>query len=133
MEHFVSGSTSRASRPSDGEQPESDLRELEFKKNQYGPLGESMVLRYQHGLFLPEAGVSDLDKAARSAKAEDVFMDLLRRFSGQARNVSDKSTAPNYAPTAFAKEDEAKKYRLKKHDMEQAMREPVQGRQDRNP
>ena len=77
----ASGSTSRASRPSDGEQPDNDLRELEFKKNQYGPLGESIVLRYQHGLFLPEAGVSDLDKAARTAKAEDVFMDLLRRFA----------------------------------------------------
>jgi hypothetical protein len=31
----------------DGEQPESDLRELKFKKNQYGPLGETIVLRYQ--------------------------------------------------------------------------------------
>src|SRR6516162_8367946 len=29
---------------SDGEQPENDLRELEFKKNQYGPIGESIVL-----------------------------------------------------------------------------------------
>jgi RecA-family ATPase len=105
-----------------GEQPDNDLRQLEFKKNQYGPLGETMILRYQHGLFLPEAGVSDLDKASRTAKAEDVFMELLRRFSGQKRNVSDKSTAPNYAPTAFAKEDEAKKYRLKKPELEQAMR-----------
>jgi RecA-family ATPase len=108
---------------SDGEQPESDLRQLEFKKNQYGPLGESMILRYQNGLFLPETGVSDLDKAARTAKAEDVFMELLRRFSAQQRNVSDKSTAPNYAPTAFAKEDEAKKYRFKKPELEQAMRD----------
>src|SRR5439155_22991586 len=30
---------------SEGEQSESDLREIEFKKNQYGPLGESIVLR----------------------------------------------------------------------------------------
>src|SRR6516225_1738673 len=35
----------------DGEQPDNDLRQLEFKKNQYGPLGESVVLRYQRGLF----------------------------------------------------------------------------------
>ena len=107
----------------DGEDSESDLREFEFKKNQYGPIGESMVLRYQRGLFLPEAGVSDLDKAARTAKAEDVFMELLRRFSGQSRNVSDKATAPNYAPTAFAKEEDAKKHRFKKPQMEQAMRD----------
>jgi RecA-family ATPase len=105
-----------------GEQPENDLREMEFKKNQYGPLGESMILRYQRGLFLPEAGVSDLDKAARTAKAENVFVALLRRFSCQKRHVSDKPTAPNYGPSVFAKEDEAKKYGLKKLDLEQAMR-----------
>ena len=107
---------------SDGEQPENDLRQLEFKKNQYGPLGESIVLRYQSGLFLPEAGVSDLDRAARGARAEEVFIDLLRQFSGKSRNVSDKATAPNYAPTVFVKEEDAKRYRFKKPEMEQAMR-----------
>ncbi len=106
----------------DGEQAENDLRELEFKKNQYGPLGESIVLRYQRGLFLPEAGVSNLDRAARTATAEDVFLELLRRFSGQTLNVSHKPTAQNFAPTAFAKEDEATKRKLKKSDFEQAMR-----------
>ncbi|WP_374226584.1 AAA family ATPase [Bradyrhizobium sp. SRL28] len=107
---------------SDGEQPDNDLRELEFKKNQYGPRGESIVLRYQRGLFLPEAGVSNLDKATRTVMAEDVFMDLLRRFAAHNRNVSDKATANNYAPTAFAREDAAKKQAIKKGDLEQAMR-----------
>ena len=37
--------------------PDNDLRELELKKNQYGPTGESIVFRYRHGLFLPEHGV----------------------------------------------------------------------------
>jgi len=105
-----------------GEQPENDLRELEFKKNQYGPRAESIVLRYQRGLFLPEAGVSNLDRAARTATAEDVFLELLRRFSSQQRTVSDKPTAPNFAPTAFAQEDEAKRYTLKKPELVQAMR-----------
>ena len=112
----------KAVRSGDGEQPESDLRELEFKKNQYGPLGESLVLRYQRGLFLPETGISDLDRAARVVKAEDVFIALLHRFSSQKRHVSDKPTAPNYGPSVFAKEDEAKKYGLKKLNLEQAMR-----------
>jgi RecA-family ATPase len=106
-----------------GEQPDNDLRELEFKKNQYGPRSESLVLRYQRGLFLPEAGVSSLDKAARTAKAEELFIELLRRLSGEKRNVSNKPTAQNYAPTEFAKEVEAKKYRLKKPEFEQAMRD----------
>jgi RecA-family ATPase len=108
---------------SDGEQPDNDLRELEFKKNQYGPLGESIIVRYQNGLFLPEHGISSLDKAARTAKAEDLFMELLRQFSRQNRNVSDKATAPNYAPTAFAREEDAKKCRIKKPEFERAMRD----------
>jgi hypothetical protein len=82
-----------------------------------------MILRYQRGLFLPEAGVSDLDQAARKAKAEEVFMDLLQQFSAHRRNVSDKATANNYAPTAFASENEAKKHRLKKVEFEQTMRD----------
>jgi RecA-family ATPase len=105
----------------DGEQPDNDIRELEFKKNQYGPRGESMVLRYQRGLFLPEAGVSDLSRLARQANAQDMFLDLLRRFEAQGRNVSDKPTSNNYAPSAFTQEEEAKKYRLKKDDLKQAM------------
>jgi RecA-family ATPase len=105
----------------DGEQPDNDIRELEFKKNQYGPRGESIVLRYQRGLFLPEAGVSNLDKVARKARAQDVFLELLRRLDGQGRNVSDKPKAPNYAPTAFAKEEEAKKFGLKREHLQQAM------------
>ena len=109
-------------KPSDGEQPESDLRELEFKKNQYGPLGETVVLRYGNGLFLPVAGVSDLDKIARDAKADEVFLDLLKRFAGEGRNVSDKSNSHTYAPTNFAKETEAKKSQLRKPDFEAAMR-----------
>jgi RecA-family ATPase len=106
-----------------GEQPDNDLRELEFKKNQYGPRGENIVLRYQHGLFLPEAGTSSLDRAVRSAKAEEVFMCLLRRYGAEGRNVSENKNAPTYAPAKFEKEDEAKKFRLKKGELEQAMRD----------
>jgi RecA-family ATPase len=106
-----------------GEQPDNDLRELEFKKNQYGPRGETIVLRYQNGLFLPERGTSSLDQLARKAKAEEVFLELLRRFADKNRNVSDKPTAPNFAPSAFAKEEEAKKHGLKKSDFEQTMRD----------
>jgi RecA-family ATPase len=104
-----------------GEQPETDLRELEFKKNQYGPIGETVVLRYQRGLFLPESGISSLDKLAREAKADELFLNLVRRFASQGRNVSYKTNAPNFAPAQFFKEDEAKKLRIKKLDFESAM------------
>jgi RecA-family ATPase len=105
----------------DSEQPDTDLRELEFKKNQYGPLGESITLRYQRGLFLPERGVAGLDRIARRDNARDVFLRLLRRFERENRNVSVKLNAGNYAPTAFAKEEEARGF--KKADMQEAMRD----------
>jgi RecA-family ATPase len=107
-------------KPDNGEQPDNDLRELEFKKNQYGPIAEAIVLRYQHGLFLPLPGTS-LAQAAREAKADDVFLALLGRFTEQNRYVGDK-TGPNYAPALFAKEEAAKTAGLTSHSLAAAMR-----------
>jgi RecA-family ATPase len=104
----------------DDEQPDSDIRELQFKKNQYGPMGESIALRYQRGLFLPEGGVSSLDNAAKEQKADEVFLALLGRYDRENRNVSEKRTSHNYAPTHFCKESEAKG--LRKEHLEAAMR-----------
>src|SRR5262245_13910068 len=42
------------------DEPEGDLRELQFKKNQYGPTGETIVVQYQGGLFLPVPGMTNL-------------------------------------------------------------------------
>jgi RecA-family ATPase len=95
-------------KPAEGEQPNGDLRQLEFKKNQYGPTCEAITLRYQHGLFLPEPGVGSIEKAARDQKDGELFLTLLGRLEGQGRNVSHKPTAPTYAPTMFSKEATAK-------------------------
>jgi RecA-family ATPase len=111
----------KGSKPESGEQPDNDLRELEFKKNQYGPLGEGITLRYQNGLFLPEGGASSLDQVARLAKAEEVFISLLGRLTDQGRSVSDKPTSNNSAPSVFAAEPEAKKAGLRKSDLKAAM------------
>jgi RecA-family ATPase len=104
------------------EQPDNDLRELVFKKNQFGPMSASIVLRYRSGLFLPEHSISGLDKLAREAKAEEVFLSLLKRFASEGRNVSHNANSKTYAPTAFAHEAEAKKLQLRKADLEAAMR-----------
>jgi RecA-family ATPase len=92
----------------DGEPPDNDLRQLEFKKNQYGPTGETIVVRYQNGLFVPLPGMASLDKAAQEAKADQIFLDLLARFTTENRNVSHKK-GPTYAPSVFAREEEAKR------------------------
>jgi hypothetical protein len=99
----------------DGEPADTDLREIEFKKNQYGPSGDSIMLRYHldRGLFLPIPGVTTLDRAAGEMKADHVFLDLLRRFAVACRNVSDRP-GPTYAPILFAREEEAKQIGLRK-------------------
>jgi RecA-family ATPase len=95
-------------KPEAGEQPDTDLREIVFKKNNYGPIYQSIVLRYQNGLFLPVPGVTSLDKAAAEQAADTLFLELLDRFNRQGRNVSHKKTAHNYAPTAFASDPDGK-------------------------
>jgi RecA-family ATPase len=104
------------------EQPDNDVRELVFKKNQFGPMSANIVLRYRNGLFLPERGTSGLDKIAREAKADEIFLDLLKRFAGEGRNVSHNANAKTYAPTVFAGESEANQHHLRKTDFEAAMR-----------
>jgi RecA-family ATPase len=105
------------------EQPDTYLRELIFKKNQYGPVSESIALQYRNGLFLPVPGAGGdfLDRAAKELRADDLFITLLRRFTAENRNLSDK-TSRTYAPAVFAREDEAKQARLSSKAFEAAMR-----------
>ena len=103
-----------------GEQPATDLRELQFKKSNYGPISNNIVLRYQSGLFLPEGGLSSLDKLAREQKAEETFLALLARFEREGRNVSDKLNSPTYGPALFCKERDANA--MRKEDLAAAMR-----------
>ena len=62
-------------------------------------------MRYEGGLFLPVEGMS-IDAAARAAKADEVFVALLKRFTAQHQMVSPKPSAA-YAPSRFAEHPEA--------------------------
>jgi RecA-family ATPase len=110
-------------KPKPGEQPDNDLRMIEFKKNQYGPVSESIMLRYQGGLYLPLSTTNgSFDQAAKAATAEGVFIELLRRYDSANRTVQDKP-GPGYAPAAFEKEAEALAEGLTKKNLEIAMLE----------
>jgi RecA-family ATPase len=104
----------------DSEEADSDVRELAFKKNQYGPIGETLVLRWQRGLFLPEPRADTIEEAAANSKIDNLFLDLLRRFTKQGRNVSP-SRSPTYAPTQFEQQPEAKAAKVKSRAFAQAM------------
>ena len=111
----------RAVKPADGEPLDTDLREIVFKKNNYGSISESIQLRWSNGLFLP---VSDeaIDQATREATAQEVFLVLLKRFRAQNRHVSDKPSS-NYAPALFVREQEAIGAGLTRNNLERAMRQ----------
>jgi RecA-family ATPase len=91
-----------------GEQPDSDLREIIFKKSNYGRAADSLMLRYQRGLFLPEAGLSNIDKAAREADVEEAFITIARKLEAREQELSPAPTSHHYAPTLIAKQREAK-------------------------
>jgi RecA-family ATPase len=104
------------------EEPDPDLRVLEVMKANYGPVGETITVRWTNGLFLPVGGISNLEKLAAEQKADQVFLNLLTRFNSQGRNTCEKPSAHNYAPVLFAKEQEAKDAGIKKAGFEDAMR-----------
>jgi RecA-family ATPase len=104
-----------------GEEPDPDLRELVFKKNNYGPVAERILLRWERGVFVPEAGVSTLEKLAADQRAEDSFLQLLTQYTQQGRNLSDKQKANSYAPKMFAQENRPDGKRISKAAFEDAM------------
>jgi hypothetical protein len=76
------------------EQVESDLRELEFMKNNYGPVAGRLVLTYRNGLYLPVAGETTIERAAREQRIDEVFLSLLRKLEDQHQPVSPSRTSP---------------------------------------
>jgi RecA-family ATPase len=111
----------RGVKAQDGEQPDSDLREIIFKKNQYGPLAENIALKFQNGLFLPVPGMSTIDRAVREARAEELFLALLRKGIERGENISPKRTANMFAPKIFSDAPEARTAGMLRKDFEAAM------------
>jgi len=109
------------------EEPDSDLRVLEVMKSNYGPIGETINLRWSKGLFVLVGGMTDLERAAAEQAAEQLFMALLDQFNREGNNVSSKRTARNYAPMLFAKEKQARQQKINKSNFETTMRRLLQG------
>jgi RecA-family ATPase len=86
---------------------DTSLRVLETKKSNYGPISETILLRWKEGVYIVEPGKGTLERLAIEAEVDHLFIKLLRRFAEQGRNVSDK-TGTSYAPSHFAKQPEAK-------------------------
>jgi RecA-family ATPase len=96
------------------------LRVLEVKKNNYGPVNETILLRWRDNVYVVEPGAGTLEQLAAEAEIDHLFIKLLRRFTEQGRNVSDKPS-PSYAPVVFAAEPEAKQGKMDKKALVGAM------------
>ena len=103
-----------------GIEPDPTLREIEFKKNQYGAMAESIPLRWQDGMFLPVDGVLP-DRAGQEARADEVFIELLARFTAENRYVSSNQGS-TYAPALFAREDTSRKAGVNSANLAATMR-----------
>jgi RecA-family ATPase len=85
----------------DGEEADPDLRRLTTKKANYGPVGAEVLWRWRDGAFEIVAADTGLDRAAAEARAERVFLELLRQREAQGRPVSH-IPGTNFAPAQFA-------------------------------
>lgn len=85
----------------DGYEADPDARVLRTMKANYGRTGGEIALKWNDGVFTLAGGESGLDRMAAGAKAERVFLKLLRQFTEQGRRVNP-SAGPRYAPKVFA-------------------------------
>jgi RecA-family ATPase len=80
---------------------DSGLRQLEIIKNNYGPVGEKVRVRWERGVFVPEGSASAPRQAAAQNKVDLLFIQLLEERNAQGRWVTP-SKAAGYAPKELA-------------------------------
>ena len=102
------------------DEPDNDLREIVFVKNQYGKQDEKIVLKWQDGMYLPVPGAQSLNTAACEQRADEVVVKLLRLHNEQHQDVS---AAPSrvYAPSVFARHPDAAAVGLTSQQLGKAM------------
>lgn len=100
-----------------GKDGDRDERLLEVMKNNRGPLGKSLTLRWNAGAFVPSAGPAD-DMTADDVDA--LFLQLLGQYTEQGRYLN-MGGSQNHAPSVFADDPAAKAKGLTKRAMTDAM------------
>lgn len=85
----------------DGYEANPDARVLRTMKANYGRTGGEINLTWRKGVFEADAPVTGLDRMASTARAERVFLSLLRLVNEQGQTVNSNAGA-YYAPKFFA-------------------------------
>jgi RecA-family ATPase len=111
----------------DGKEPYPDARVLRTMKNNYGPNGGEIHLRWQQGVFVSD-GNAQGGGSGTDTRIEAIFLDLLAMYADTGRNVSD-TPGKTYAPAQFALEEQGRA--IGKKALEGAMRRLLQQRRIR--
>ncbi len=90
----------------DGYEANPDARMLSTKKANYGRTGGEIAVTWRDGVFVADAPETGFDRMAAGAKAERVFLKLLRLLAEQGRRVNTGG-GQTYAPTVFSNHPEA--------------------------
>jgi RecA-family ATPase len=77
------------------------LRQLEIVKNNYGPDGEKIRLRWDRGVFVPESTAASPYREAADREVDELFLRLLEQRNAQGRPVTPNK-AVGYAPKELA-------------------------------
>lgn len=93
------------------------INTLTIKKSNYGRKGRTLSMEWSAGAF-----ESVSESYVDASRVKMVFLELLDRLWAQRRYVSAVA-GPNYAPTQFAQEPEAKEAGFTKDQFNTAMRE----------
>lgn len=96
-------------------------RQLEIKKNNYGPVSKRIIVQWSNGVYIRPEKATAYEQRSVEKKADDLFVNLIRRYEKQGRNVSENKSAPNYAPTLFAQLPEVSAAGLKKKSLIESM------------
>lgn len=84
-----------------GDDADPDERVLKRQKNNYGPRGGEIRIKWVNGAFLPVGEPTGLDRVAARGKARRVFLALLKNTYETKGWVSAARTSNNFAPTVF--------------------------------
>ena len=102
----------RAIKTEDGTEPDQSLRRIEFMKSNYGPIAESITLRWRDGVFVPVGSTGTFERLAAEANVDQAYLDCLDAVLGSGRQVGPYA-GKAYAPAIFEKMAQAKGYRGK--------------------
>lgn len=107
-------------RESDGRELDPDLRRLRNLKANYSRGGAGEIdLKWTDGAFAAvDGGISG--GAFNASDVDELFLKLLRAYGASNRHVNSSSGA-SYAPSAFASEPEARRLRVSKAALRDAM------------